>query len=43
MTKPLSRDGRKLVFVGTRADGTADLWILDLSTKQEAALTSVRW
>jgi Tol biopolymer transport system component len=35
-----SPDGRKLVFVSTRVDGTADLWILDLSTNQETALTS---
>ena len=35
-----SPDGRKLVFVSTRADGTADLWIRDLSTNQETSLTS---
>jgi TolB protein len=37
-----SPDGQKLVFVSTRADGTADLWIRDLSTARETALTSGR-
>ena len=35
-----SPDGQKLVFVSTRADGTADLWIRDLSTNRETPLTS---
>ena len=38
----LSPDGQKLVFVSTRADGTADLWIRDLSTDRETRLTSGR-
>lgn len=37
-----SPDGEKLVFVSTRADGTADLWIRDLSTNRETQLTSGR-
>jgi TolB protein len=37
-----SPDGQKLVFVSTRADGTADLWIRDLSTNRETPLTSGR-
>jgi TolB protein len=36
----VSPDGQKLAFVSTRADGTADLWIRDLSTNREAPLTS---
>src|SRR5215471_8025780 len=32
-----SPDGQKLVFVSTRADGTADLWILDVRTHKESA------
>ncbi|MDA1094353.1 MAG: hypothetical protein O3A25_13935 [Acidobacteria bacterium] len=35
-----SPDGQHLVFVTTRADGTADLWILDLQTRLKRALTS---
>jgi Tol biopolymer transport system component len=35
-----SPDGQKLVFVSTRADGTADLWIRDLRTNRETPLTS---
>jgi Tol biopolymer transport system component len=35
-----SPDGRQLVFVTTRAGGTADLWTLDLQTRRAAALTS---
>jgi len=35
-----SPDGQKLAFVSTRADGTADLWIRDLSTNRETPLTS---
>ena len=38
----VSPDGQKLVFVSTRADGTADLWIRDLSTNRETPLTSGR-
>jgi Tol biopolymer transport system component len=38
----LSPDGQKLVFVSTRADGTADLWIRDLGTDRETPLTSGR-
>src|SRR5213595_400065 len=35
-----SPDGKHLVFVTTRgADGTADLWTLDLQTKRATALT----
>jgi len=34
-----SPDGRRLVFVTTRADGTADLWILDLATRRSEPLT----
>lgn len=36
----LSPDGRTAVFVTTRAGGTADLWTLDLTTRQSKALTS---
>ena len=35
-----SPDGRRIVFVTTRNGGTADLWILDLQTRQPKALTS---
>jgi TolB protein len=35
-----SPDGQKLIFVSTRADGTTDVWIRDLSTNREAPLTS---
>ena len=35
-----SPDGEQLVFVSTRADATADLWILDLQTRRARALTS---
>jgi Tol biopolymer transport system component len=37
-----SPDGQKLVFVSTRADGTADLWIRDFRTNRETPLTSGR-
>ena len=36
----LSPDGRALVFVSTRAGGTADLWTMDLQTRRTKALTS---
>jgi dipeptidyl aminopeptidase/acylaminoacyl peptidase len=35
-----SPDGRHIVFVTTRAGGRANLWILDLNTRQAAPLTS---
>jgi TolB protein len=35
-----SPDGQKLVYASTRADGTTDLWIHDLSTNQETPLSS---
>src|SRR5262245_29479850 len=35
-----SPNGRQLVFVSTRGGGTADLWTLDLQTRQSGALTS---
>jgi TolB protein len=35
-----SPDGKRLVFVSTRGDGTADLWTLDLATRQAKALTT---
>ncbi len=35
-----SPDGKQLVFVSTRGGGTADLWLLDVQTKQAKALTS---
>lgn len=35
-----SPDGRQLVFVSTRGSGTANLWILDLTTKKARQLTS---
>jgi TolB protein len=35
-----SPDGRYIVFVSSRGDGTADLWTLDLQTKQAKLLTS---
>ena len=35
-----SGDGQHLVFVTTRADGTADLWTLDVRTHRAQALTS---
>ena len=35
-----SPDGKQLVFVTTRNGGTADLWTLDLQSKQAKALTS---
>ena len=34
------RDGQQLVFVTTRANGTADLWTLDVRTHRAKALTS---
>jgi TolB protein len=36
----LSPDGKRAVFVTTRADGTADLWILDLKKRTARPLTS---
>lgn len=36
----LSPDGRSLAFVSTRGSGTANLWLLDLSTRKCRALTS---
>jgi Tol biopolymer transport system component len=36
----LSRDGKSLVFVSSRASGQTDIWILDLSTKQTRNLTN---
>ena len=35
-----SPDGKSLVFVTTRAGGTADLWVMDLASRQPRALTS---
>src|SRR5262249_11796438 len=35
-----SPDGRQLVFVTTRAGGTADLWTMDLQTRKAKPLTS---
>jgi TolB protein len=35
-----SPDGSQVVFVTTRAGGTADVWILDLSTRKARPLTS---
>ena len=35
-----SPDGRQLVFVTSRAGGTADLWTLDLQTRRAKPLTS---
>ena len=35
-----SPDGSQIVFVSTRAAGTANLWILDVKTRQARALTS---
>jgi len=35
-----SGDGQQIVFVTTRADGTADLWTLDVRTHRAKALTS---
>ena len=35
-----SPDGRQIVFVTSRANGTADLWVLDLQTRRAKALTS---
>jgi Tol biopolymer transport system component len=35
-----SPDGRRLVFVTTRADGTADLWTLDIASRRAQPLTS---
>ena len=34
-----SPDGRQIVFVTTRAGGTADLWTLDVQTHRAKALT----
>ena len=36
----LSPDGKQLVFVSTRSDGTADLWTMDVQTRRAKALTS---
>ena len=36
----VSPDGRQIVFVTTRAGGTADLWTLDILTHRAKALTS---
>jgi len=36
----LSPDGRRIVFVSTRAGGTADLWMLDVETRRARPLTS---
>jgi Tol biopolymer transport system component len=33
-------DGKQLVFVSTRADGTSDLWTMDLQTRRAKPLTS---
>jgi Tol biopolymer transport system component len=35
-----SPDGNQIVFVTTRAGGTADLWILDVRTRKAKSLTS---
>ena len=35
-----SPDGNQMVFVTTRAGGTADLWVLDLKTRRSKPLTS---
>jgi len=35
-----SPDGGKIAFVSTRAAGTANLWVLDLKTRQATPLTS---
>ena len=35
-----SPDGRQIVFVTSRAGGTADLWLLDVQTRRATALTS---
>jgi TolB protein len=35
-----SPDGQQIVFVSSRADGTADLWTLDVRTHHAKALTS---
>jgi Tol biopolymer transport system component len=35
-----SPDGNRIAFVTTRADGRANLWILDLKTRQATPLTS---
>src|SRR5438876_5436452 len=35
-----SPDGRQIVFVSSRAAGTADLWILDVQTRRAKPLTS---
>lgn len=37
-----SPDGRQIVFVSTRAEGFANLWVLDLATRKERALTTGR-
>jgi Tol biopolymer transport system component len=38
----LSPDGRTLAFVSTRADGTANIWLMDLASKKTANLTADR-
>jgi TolB protein len=35
-----SPDGKQLVFVSTRGGGTADLWTMDLASRQAKAVTS---
>ena len=35
-----SPDGKQLVFVTTRSGGTADLWTMDIQTRQARALTA---
>ena len=35
-----SPDGRQLAFVSTRADSTADLWTLDIASRNARSLTS---
>lgn len=37
-----SPDGRQIVFVSTRAEGFANLWVLDLDTRKARALTTGR-
>ncbi len=37
-----SPDGRQIVFVSTRAEGFANLWVLDLATRKARALTPGR-
>jgi WD40 repeat protein len=37
-----SPDGRQIAFVSTRAEGFANLWVLDLATRKARALTTGR-